>query len=116
MPQDDIALKKKTVQGRVLYGSESTQNKEQIFPGIIQGPVEKNKDNIPINTVLIGTSFGKSFFLEVNRYNYKVGKNLYLTLSSAAEAVSGNRRSGWTFWKTSSGKSAKEAYKDTQNE
>lgn len=71
---------------------------------------ELNKDNIPIDTLLIGVSLGKPYILTVNRYNYTIGTHTYDTLSAAAEGVSGNRRSGWSFWKTSDGRTAKEAF------
>jgi len=71
---------------------------------------ELNKDNIPINTLLIGVSLGKPYILTVQKYNYRIGSTEYETLSAAAEGVSGNRRSGWVFWKTSDGRTAKEAF------
>ena len=69
-----------------------------------------NKDGIPVNTVLIGVTCGRPFVLTASRYDYSVGDKRYDTLSAAAEGVSGNRRSGWVFWKTFDGRTAKEAF------
>jgi hypothetical protein len=70
-----------------------------------------NKDGIPVAMPLFGesTKGGKSF-LTVHQDRYKIGDKEYDSLSAAAEAVSGVRRSGWTFWKTPEGKSVKEAF------
>ena len=69
-----------------------------------------NKDGIPTNTCLVGVSRNVSYFLYVEKNSYRVGENRYATLSAAAEAVSGCRRSGWTFWKTISGQDTKTFY------
>ena len=70
-----------------------------------------NKDGIPIGTILIGVSRSVPFILTVNANAYAVQNAEYQSLSSAAEAVSGCRRSGWTFWKIPNGLTAKEAFK-----
>jgi len=76
--------------------------------------VEKNKatKKIPIGTVLHGTSRNKSFFLEVATDGFIVGQVKYPSLSAAAEAVSGVRRSGLAFWKFSNDKSVKDMVKE----
>lgn len=76
--------------------------------------VEKNKatKKIPVGTVLHGTSRGKSFFLEVVADGFVVGQIKYPSLSAAAEAVSGVRRSGLAFWKFSNDKSVKDMIKE----
>ncbi len=83
-----------------------------------------NKDGLPIGLVLIGTSRGPDgvstdYMLIVEELGYSVvhmfeGQPLaYQSLSAAAEAVSGVRRSGWTFWKLEDGRSVKEAFRKT---
>lgn len=75
--------------------------------------VEKNKEanKIPVGTILHGASRGKSFFLEVLANGFQIGQTIYPSLSAAAEAVSGVRRSGLAFWKFSDGKSVREVLK-----
>ncbi len=73
-----------------------------------------NKDGIPFNTVLIGMSYGYPYMLTVIEDGYLVQGVTYQSLSAAAEAVSGCRRSGWTFWKLPNGSSVKEVFKDVQ--
>lgn len=70
-----------------------------------------NKDGIPINISLVGTStkYGTRFLL-VLEDGYALGGQRYDSLSAAAEAASGVRRSGWTYWKTVNDKTVKEEY------
>ena len=42
---------------------------------------------------------------------YYIDNVKYYSLSAAAEAVSGVRRSGWTFWKLVDGTTVKEAFR-----
>jgi len=72
---------------------------------------QKEKQAIPEGTILTGTSKGLSYFLHVKEGAFYVGITRFDSLSAAAEAVSGNRRSGWTFWKLPDGRSVKEVYK-----
>lgn len=74
-----------------------------------------NKDGLPIGGVLIGIVESIPIALHIYRDYYLVGNNKYETLSSAAQAVSGNRRNGWDFWKTPSGQSVKEVYRGKTN-
>lgn len=74
-----------------------------------------NKDGIPLNTAYIGVTKNSKcpFILSVNHLGeYGVGNTKYSSLSSAAEAVSGVRRSGWSFWLLGDGRTLKEVYKD----
>ncbi|MBD3260780.1 MAG: DUF2924 domain-containing protein [Candidatus Altiarchaeales archaeon] len=65
---------------------------------------EYNKDNLPIGMVLQGESKGTHYTLEVLEEGYLCSTGeIAKTLSSAAELVSGNRRSGWAFWKDGNG-------------
>lgn len=70
-----------------------------------------NKDGIPFYLNLIGVTRGTPYVLSVMPDAYYIGNRPYATLSAAAKAVSGVRRSGWTFWKLPNGRTAKEAFK-----
>ena len=70
-----------------------------------------NKDGIPVGISLMGASIkGGIRVLTVNSDGYYIGITKYDSLSAAAEAVSGVRRSGWTYWKIPDGRTIKEAY------
>lgn len=72
----------------------------------------RNKDGLPLNISLIGsTKFGPRI-LYVSEDGYYLGNDLYTSLSAAAEAASGIiRKSGWVFWKLPDGKSIKSTFK-----
>lgn len=78
----------------------------------VEGPV--NKDNLPIGLVCYGIT-GKQIFpfcLTITEDGlYTTAGTKFPSLSKAAEAVSGVRRSGWAFWKLPDGRSLKEAFK-----
>lgn len=65
---------------------------------------------IPAGTLLFGKSAKKETILVVTETGFFIGKTRYNSLSAAAKTVSGMRRSGWTFWKTANGKTAKEVF------
>jgi hypothetical protein len=70
-----------------------------------------NKDGIPTGISLMGSSVkGGIHVLTVNPDGYYIGITKYDSLSAAAEAVSGVRRSGWTYWKMSDGRTIKEVF------
>ena len=70
-----------------------------------------NKDGLPIGISLLGQSTrGGIHVLSVKQDKYYIGTSDYESLSAAAEAASGVRRSGWTFWKVLDGRTIKEAY------
>jgi len=69
-----------------------------------------NKDGIPLYMNFMGISRGIPYVLTVRPDAYYVGATPYATLSAAAKAVSGVRRSGWTFWKLPNGTTVKEAF------
>ena len=76
--------------------------------------VAVNKEGIPLNSHYIGTVRGIElpYVLHVNNEGkYFIGSEEFSSLSAAAEAVSGVRRSGWTFWHDFTGKSLKELYR-----
>ncbi len=73
-----------------------------------------NTDGIPVNTCYIGYTKKSScpYILVVNdKGKYVIGSDEFASLSSAAEFVSGVKRSGWTFWKTLQGDTLKELYR-----
>jgi len=76
-------------------------------------PDNANEDGLPIGTICYGATEKSPFlfYLTVEAEGYRVGLQLYASLSAAAEAVSQVRRSGWTFWKLLDGRSLKEAYR-----
>lgn len=81
-------------------------------------PVDNpNKDGLPIGLALVGTTKGVQHVLVTGQDTYTVvplfdgPTHSYPSLSAAAEAVSGVRRSGWTFWKVEDGRSIKEAFR-----
>ena len=73
--------------------------------------IKVNKQGIPIGASFFGTSKGNDYMITVAADgSYVVGVSTFNSLSSAAEAVSGVRRSGWVFWKTFDGRTLKEAF------
>lgn len=84
-------------------------NRQQdIYDGLL------NKDGIPVETSLLGQSIrGGTYVLSVKHNKYYIGTAEYDSLSAAAEAASGVRRSGWTFWRIPDGRTVKEVYGKT---
>lgn len=73
-----------------------------------------NKDGIPIGTSLLGVSTrGGIHVLTIKGDKYYIGEQPFDSLSAAAEASSGVRRSGWTYWKLSDGRTVREAFGKT---
>jgi hypothetical protein len=79
----------------------------------VDAPHGLNKDGIPNELICIGDSEKQQFPLcmTIKQEHYEIGDRVFPSLSSAAEAVSGVRRSGWTFWKLPDGRTLKEAFK-----
>lgn len=70
-----------------------------------------NMDGIPVGTVMYATSMrGGMSRLTADTDGYFMGGNKYNSLSSAAEAASGVRRGGWSFWRLPDGRTAKEVF------
>ena len=69
--------------------------------------------NIPAGTLLFGKCSKKETILVVTETGFFIGNTRYNSLSAAAKNVSGVRRSGWAFWKTIDGRTAKEAFNNT---
>jgi hypothetical protein len=83
-----------------MYSSISKKNRK---------PVQ-----IPPGTLLFGKGKnGNQVILVVTEGDLFIGNKSYNSLSAAAEAISGVvRKSGWAFWKTADGRTAKEAFKN----
>ncbi len=63
-----------------------------------------NKEGLEVGTTLRGESRGQTYTLDVLDDGYLCSDgNIYDSLSGAALGVSGNRRSGWKFWKDVAG-------------
>lgn len=71
---------------------------------VLLGSSKAEKRDLEVGVILHGESQGKRFTVEVleNGYLCSDGK-IYESLSGAALGVSGNRRSGWKFWKDITG-------------
>ncbi len=64
----------------------------------------ENKEGLGIGTTLRGESRGTTYTLEALDEGYLCSDgNIYDSLSGAALGVSGNRRSGWKFWRDVAG-------------
>ncbi len=81
------------------------ESKLDVLVGVVDSmrepsPPAVNKEGLQTGTTLRGESRGKRFTLEVIEDGYLCSDgNIYQSLSGAALGVSGNRRSGWVFWK-----------------
>ena len=78
-----------------------------------KAPSNLNKDGVPIGIECWGTTEKVPYLLTmtVEIDGYRIGNSKYTSLSAAAEAVSGVRRSGWVFWKKANGETLKKLYK-----
>ena len=82
-----------------------------VYAGFGDFFTETNKDGLPVGLSLIGQSQrGGTHILTVDTDGYRIGTSPFDSLSAAAEASSGVRRSGWTFWKTHDGRTVKEVF------
>lgn len=90
------------IQKRLKENSENAYTAEEV-----------NKKELPIGLHCIGTSekLPHPVILVVEEDGYRVGSRVFNSLSAAAEAVSGVRRSGWAFWRIADGRTLKEAFK-----
>jgi hypothetical protein len=98
--------------GKLNKDIQNIEKKEREFCDAYS---DLNRDGLPVGQRLVGVTKGIGYVLTVTPDSYFVaGKGEFPSLSAAAEAVSGVRRSGWTFWKImgGGGKTVKEAYRD----
>jgi hypothetical protein len=77
---------------------------------LVPDETTETRDGVPVGSCLKGVTRGQPYWLTVEKDGFFVGIHKYKSLSAAAEAVSGVRRSGWTFWCTADGRTAKEAF------
>jgi len=77
----------------------------------IEQKKSEKKIEIPEGITLHGSTNGLSYFCQVKSDGFYVGEKRYDSLSAAAAGISGVRRSGWTFWRLSDGRTVKEVYK-----
>jgi hypothetical protein len=80
------------------------EKRMQELEGKIDPKPTKNREGLKIGITLRGESQGKEYTLDVLDEGYLCSDgNIYDSLSGAALGVSGNRRSGWKFWKDVAG-------------
>jgi hypothetical protein len=86
--------------------------KEAELP-VINAPHGLNKDGLPNELVCLAITEKQHFpvCMTIKPDGYQMGLTNYTSLSSAAEAISGVRRSGWTFWKLPDGRTLKEVFR-----
>lgn len=94
---------------KMLTANDIHERKEELDLGE-EEMAEVNKDGIPIDINLIGSTKGDVFVLTVRTDAYYIGNTAYPSLSAAATAVRGTRVSGWVFWKLPDGRTAKEVF------
>jgi hypothetical protein len=94
---------------KMLTANDIHERKEEFDLGEDEFP-EINKDGIPIDINLIGSTKGEVYVLTVRTDAYYIGNTAYPSLSAAASAVRGSRVSGWVFWKLPDGRTAKEVF------
>jgi hypothetical protein len=90
---------------------ESSKEEDAKINQVIEKKKKEQKLEIPEGITLHGTTNGLSYFCKVKSDGFYVGEKHYDSLSAAAEGISGTRRSGWTFWKLSDGRTVKEVYR-----
>lgn len=102
--------KPQTVEERLAELTERVNDLTRAFNATHSGSLQRKRSAIPYGTPLYGSCQNGNFVCTVLEDGFYVGNMKYPSLSAAAEAVSGVRRSGWTFWKTAEGVSAKDAF------
>jgi len=100
-PSDSVTRKVAELEARL---EELTSRLKEGSPHREPSPPQTNLEGIPIGTVLQGYTRGRRYTLEVLDKGYLCSDGeIYPSLSAAALGVSGNRRSGWRFWKNIEG-------------
>lgn len=100
----------------IIKNLQNTPGNKQVAAEIDQQiDAHKSDNKIPVGTQLVGITKGIPYYCSVGQDGFWVGISKYNTLSAAAEGVSGVRRSGWAFWRFSTGqyegKTVREIYK-----
>lgn len=73
---------------------------------------EKNKDGIPIGTILMGVSNDNKLYALVvgNDNNYYINGIPYQSITQVAEMINGAETNGRKFWKLMDGRTVEEAF------
>lgn len=109
IPVPQALLERKVAQLEEKLGDLQTQlhNLLSHTPGLYKR--RTNDEGLKIGTILRGESKGREYTLEVLERGYLCSDGqIYQSLSGAALGVSGNRRSGWKFWRAQNGSSVGE--------
>jgi hypothetical protein len=93
----------RVVEMKLVELEREVANLSTIICRMLESPKEEKRE-LETGKVLYGESQGREFTVEIleNGYLCSDGK-IYESLSGAALGVSGNRRSGWKFWKDATG-------------
>jgi hypothetical protein len=105
-----LPLPPETVERRLSIVEEKLEKiAQRVFRKKVEPVPGTNSEGVPTGLVLKGESKGSHFTLEVLEDNYLCSDGyIYQSLSGAALGVSGNRRSGWRFWRGPDGRSVGE--------
>jgi len=120
-----LAIKPKTIDERIAALESRIDMIAQSFLSVNRYVADKNRENlsaysdlnrdgVPLDINLLGITKGEPFVLTVKEDAYYLGITPYPSLSAAAQAVSGCRRSGWMFWKLPDGRTARDAFRTTR--
>jgi len=104
-----IPATKETLEKAITNVEATLSELTQKIDGLLNVNFEKespgvNKQGLVFGLTLMGESKGKSYTLDIIEEGYLCSDGkIYESLSGAALGVSGNRRSGWKFWRDSDG-------------
>jgi len=106
------AVPKNALEQRIAALEQRLAEMEARFRRANQEPrrTKSKTPQVPYDVLLVGITRGIQYTLVRTPQGFRVGNTVYKSLSAAAEAVSGVRRSGWTFWRLPDGRTAKEAF------
>lgn len=93
------------IEGKVAELESQMAQLMKIMQALLNNSGKANKEGLLPGTVLQGESKGNKYTLEALEEGYLCSDGeIYESLSGAALGVSGNRRSGWKFWKNVEGR------------
>lgn len=109
IPASQGLLESKVAQLEAQLGDLQTQLRGLLSQAPAAPQRMVNDEGLKIGSVLHGESKGREYTLEVLEKGYLCSDGqIYQSLSGAALGVSGNRRSGWKFWRAQNGSSVGE--------
>lgn len=109
IPAPQGLLEGKVAQLEAQLGDLQTQLRTLLSRASAPAQRAVNDEGLKIGSVLHGESKGREYTLEVLEKGYLCSDGqIYQSLSGAALGVSGNRRSGWKFWRAQNGSSVGE--------